>query len=126
MFIAAKTEETVAPSVKNFIYCADSAYTEADILMAEKYILKTLEWNLSYPSPLNFLRRVSKADYYNPQTRTLGKYLLEIGCLEWRLLAAPPSLLAAAAIWLARLILDQPDWVCSKPVDAKLHADYSI
>jgi G2/mitotic-specific cyclin 1/2 len=111
MFIASKVEETVAPSVKNFIYCADSAYTEADILQAEKYILKTIEWNLSYPSPLNFLRRISKADQYNVQTRTVGKYLLEIGCLEWRLLAAPPSLLAAAAMWLARLVLDFTEWV---------------
>ncbi|KAI5121813.1 hypothetical protein M0805_009805 [Coniferiporia weirii] len=110
MFISAKVEETIAPSVTNFIYCADSSYTEQEILQAEKYILKTLDWNLSYPCPLNFLRRISKADDYNVQVRTIGKYLIEIGCLEWRLLAAPPSLLAAAAMWLARLILDSPDW----------------
>lgn len=111
MFVAAKVEETIAPSVTNFIYCADSSYTEQEILQAEKYILKTLDWNLSYPCPLNFLRRISKADDYNVQVRTIGKYLLEIGCLEWRLLAAPPSLMAAASMWLARLILDLPDWV---------------
>lgn len=113
MFIGAKLEETIAPSVTNFIYCADSSYSEAEILQAEKYILKTIDWNLSYPCPLNFLRRISKADEYNVQTRTIGKYLIEVGCLEWRLLAAPPSLLAAASMWLARLILDCPDWVRS-------------
>lgn len=111
MFIAAKVEETVAPSVSNFVYCADSSYTEQEILQAEKYILKTLDWNLSYPCPLHFLRRISKADDYNVQVRTVGKYLVEIGCLEWRLLAAPPSLMAAASMWLARLILDQTEWV---------------
>lgn len=113
MFIAAKVEETVAPSVSNFVYCADSSYTEQEILQAEKYILKTLDWNLSYPCPLHFLRRISKADDYNVQVRTVGKYLVEIGCLEWRLLAAPPSLMAAASMWLARLILDQTEWVSS-------------
>ncbi|KAI0747008.1 cyclin-like protein [Daedaleopsis nitida] len=110
MFIAAKVEEIVAPSASNFLYCADSSYTESEILQAERYVLKTIDWNLSYPNPIHFLRRISKADDYNVQVRTIGKYLLEIQCLEWRLIAAPPSLLAAASIWLARLILGFPDW----------------
>jgi hypothetical protein len=111
MFIAAKVEEIVAPSAANFLYCADSSYTEVEILQAEKYILKTLDWNLSYPNPMHFLRRVSKADEYNVQVRTIGKYLMEVSCLEWRLIAAPPSLLAAASIWLARIILGREEWV---------------
>ncbi|KAA1476587.1 A/B/D/E cyclin [Dentipellis sp. KUC8613] len=110
MFLAAKVEEIVAPSASNFLYCADSSYTEAEILQAEKYILKTLDWNMSYPNPIHFLRRVSKADEYNVQVRTVGKYLMEIECVEWRLIAAPPSLLAAASIWLARLVLGREDW----------------
>lgn len=111
MFIAAKVEEVVAPSASNFLYCAHSSYTEHEILQAERYVLKTIDWNLGYPNPIHFLRRVSKADEYNVQVRTIAKYLLEIQCLEWRLIAAPPSLLAAAALWLARIILGFPDWV---------------
>ncbi|EGO18777.1 hypothetical protein SERLADRAFT_374878 [Serpula lacrymans var. lacrymans S7.9] len=84
---------------------------ETEILQAECYVLKTLNWNLSYPSPMHFLRRISKADEYDVKARTIVKYFLEIQCLEWRLLAAPPSLIAAAAIWLARLILGQDKWV---------------
>ncbi|KAH9835265.1 cyclin-like protein [Rhodofomes roseus] len=110
MFIAAKVEEIVAPSATNFLYCAHSSYNEAEILQAERYVLKTIDWNLGYPNPIHFLRRVSKADEYNIQVRTIAKYLLEIQCLEWRLIAAPPSLLAAASIWLARLILGFDYW----------------
>jgi hypothetical protein len=44
MLITAKVEEIVAPSAINFLYCIDSSYTEAEILQAEKYILKTLEY----------------------------------------------------------------------------------
>ncbi|KAG9218128.1 hypothetical protein CCMSSC00406_0008067 [Pleurotus cornucopiae] len=110
MFIAAKFEEIVSPSVSHFLHCADSSYTEAEILQAERYILKTLDYNLSYPNPVHFLRRVSKADDYNVKVRTLGKYLLEIGIVEWRLVACPPSLMAAAAIWLARLALGLEQW----------------
>ena len=111
MFIAAKVEEIISPSARNFLYCADSSYSETEILQAERYVLKTLDWNLSYPNPIHFLRRISKADQYNVQTRTIAKYLMEIQCLEWRLISASPSLLAAASVWLARLILGREDWV---------------
>ena len=40
------------------------------------------------------------------------KYLVEIACLEWRLLSMTPSLLAAVLIWLTHLILDNETWVC--------------
>jgi G2/mitotic-specific cyclin 2 len=117
MFISAKVEEIVSPSASNFLYCADSSYSEAEILQAERYVLKTLDWNLSYPNPIHFLRRISKADQYNVQTRTIAKYLMEIQCLEWRLLSAPPSILAAASVWLARLILGREDWVSKISID---------
>ncbi|OBZ77405.1 G2/mitotic-specific cyclin cdc13 [Grifola frondosa] len=110
LFIAAKVEEIVAPSASNFIYCAEASYDENDILQAERYVLKTIGWNVNYPNPMHFLRRISKADDYNVQVRTVAKFLLELQCVEWRLVAAPPSLLAAAAVWLARIILGFPDW----------------
>lgn len=117
MFIAAKFEEVVAPSVTHFLKCADSSYTENEILQAERYVLKTLDWNLStYSNPVGWLRRVSKADDYDVKVRTVGKYLLEIGVVEWRLIGAPPSLMAATSIWLGRLALGREDWVRS-PVD---------
>jgi hypothetical protein len=56
MFLAAKVEENVALSAVNFLYCADSSPTEGKIFQAEKYILKTLEWNMGYPTPIHFLR----------------------------------------------------------------------
>jgi len=118
LFIASKVEEIVAPSVSHFLHCADSSYTESEILLAERYVLKTIDWNLSYPNPMHFLRRISKADDYDVKSRTMGKYLLEVGTLEWRLLATPPSLVAAAATWLGRLILGNDKWTPN-------HAHYS-
>ncbi|KAH7907568.1 cyclin-like protein [Hygrophoropsis aurantiaca] len=113
LFISSKVEEIVAPSVSHFLHCADSSYSEQEILMAERYVLKTIDWNLGYPNPMHFLRRISKADEYDVKARTIGKYLLEVGTLEWRLLATPPSLVAAASIWLARLILGNDKWTAN-------------
>ena len=111
MFIAAKFEEVVAPSIQNFIYVVDGGYSEDDILKAERYILKVLDFDLSYPNPMNFLRRNSKADDYDIQSRTVAKYLLEISLVDHTLLRFPPSQVAAAATFLARVMLGRGRWV---------------
>lgn len=111
LFVASKYEEIMAPSVAHFLQVSDSEYTEQEILGAEKYMLRTLNWDLSYPNPMSWLRRASKADAYDVQTRTLAKFLVEISIVEYRLLRFAPSMLAAAALWLARLILDREEWV---------------
>jgi hypothetical protein len=112
MFIASKYEEVLSPHVQNFRHVADDGFTEEEILSAERFVLAALNYDLSYPNPMNFLRRISKADNYDIQTRTLGKYLLEIGCLDHRFIAYPPSHIAAAAMYLSRLVLDRGEWVC--------------
>lgn len=110
MFIASKYEEVLSPHVQNFRHVADDGFTEEEILSAERFVLSALDYDLSYPNPMNFLRRISKADNYDIQTRTLGKYLLEIGCLDHRFIAHPPSQVAGAAMYLARLVLDRGPW----------------
>lgn len=111
MFIASKYEEVLSPHVGNFKHVADNGFSESEILAAERFILQTLEYDLSYPNPMNFLRRISKADNYDIQTRTVAKYLLEISVVDRRFMSYRPSHVAAAAMYLARLILDRGDWV---------------
>ncbi|KAK3383887.1 cyclin-like protein [Lasiosphaeria ovina] len=110
MFIASKYEEVLSPHIANFSHVADDGFTESEILSAERFILSTLNYDLSYPNPMNFLRRISKADNYDIQSRTIGKYFTEISLLDHRFIAYRPSHIAAAAMYLARLILDRGDW----------------
>lgn len=111
LFIAAKYEEVFSPSVKNYAYFTDESYTEDQILQAEKYILTILNFDLNYPNPMNFLRRISKADDYDVQLRTLGKYLLEISIIDYKFIGMLPSLCSASAMYIARLILGKdPVW----------------
>lgn len=113
MFIASKYEEVLAPHISHFRDLADDSITEQEILTAERHMLATLKYDLSYPNPMNFLRRISKADSYDISTRTFGKYLLEMTILDYRFMDCPPSLAAAAAMYLSRLILQKSDWVSS-------------
>ena len=111
MFIASKYEEVLSPHVLNFRNVADDGFSEQEILSAERFILAALDYDLSYPNPMNFLRRISKADSYDVETRTLGKYLLEISCLDHRFINHQPSQIAAAAMYLARVALGKGKWV---------------
>jgi G2/mitotic-specific cyclin 1/2 len=110
LFIAAKYEEVWSPSVKNYSYVTDGGSTEEEILQAERFILTALNFNLSYPNPMNFLRRISKADNYDIETRTMAKYLLEITVIDYKFLGVKPSLCAAAAMYVSRRLLGRPEW----------------
>lgn len=112
MFIASKYEEVLSPHVANFSHVADETFSDKEILDAERHVLATLQYNMSFPNPMNFLRRISKADNYDIQTRTLGKYLMEISLLDHRFMGYPQSHISAAAMYLARLILERGPWVC--------------
>lgn len=111
LFISAKYEEVICPSITHFLHMADGGFEVDDMIKAERYMLSTLDFDMSYPNPLHFLRRISKADGYDIQTRTLAKFLIEVMCVHEELLKYKSSLLAAAGTWLARLCLDRGSWV---------------
>ena len=113
MFIASKYEEVLSPHIGNFVHVADDGFTVDEVLSAERYTLQTLKYDLSYPNPMNFLRRISKADNYDIQTRTIGKYLMEISLVDHRFMRYPQSHVAATAMYVARLILESGPWVSS-------------
>lgn len=106
MFIAAKYEEILAPSVDEFVFMTENGYTRDEILKGERIILTTLDFNISgYCSPYSWCRRISKADDYDIQTRTLAKFFMELTLFDHRFLRAKPSLIAAIAMYLSRKML---------------------
>lgn len=110
LFIASKYEEVYSPSCKNFANVTDGACCEDDIIDGEIYVLQTLNFKLDYPNPMNFLRRISKADEYHMDCRTVAKYLLEITLVDFRFIGIPPSKCAAAAFFLAKKMMGRPYW----------------
>jgi hypothetical protein len=115
LFVAAKYEEINCPSVQEIVYMVDNAYTVDEILKAERFMLSMLQFELGWPGPMSFLRRISKADEYDLDTRTMAKYFLEVMIMDERFVACPPSFAAAGAHCLSRLVLDRGDWVRSPP-----------
>lgn len=111
LFVAAKYEEINCPSVKEIAFMVNDGFTIEEILKAERFMLSMLQFELGWPGPMSFLRRISKADDYDLETRTLAKYFLEVTIIDERFVGSPPSFLAAGSHCLARLMLRKGDWV---------------
>ncbi|KAK5993250.1 G2/mitotic-specific cyclin-4 [Cladobotryum mycophilum] len=118
ILVASKYEEINCPSLDEIVYMVDGGYTTEEVLKAERFMLSMLSFELGWPGPMSFLRRVSKADDYDLETRTLAKYFMELTIMDERFVASPPSFVAAGAHCLARLILNKGDW-------SKHHVFYS-
>lgn len=116
IFVAAKYEEINCPSVQEIVFMVDGGYTVDEILKAERFMLSMLQFELGWPGPMSFLRRISKADDYDLESRTLAKYFLEVTIMDERFIGCTPSYLSAGAHCLARLMLKKGDWVSSDPV----------
>jgi hypothetical protein len=111
MLIASKYEEIYAPECNDFVYISDGAYTKQQILKMEQTLLNTLNFNITHPSSLHFLRRYSKAAGSDYTLHTLCKYLIEMMLIDVRLLKFPPSLIAAGSVYLARAMTQKsPLW----------------
>ncbi|RMY88310.1 hypothetical protein D0862_10469 [Hortaea werneckii] len=110
IFVAAKYEEVQCPTIGEIIYMVDGGYSADELFKAERFMLSMLQFELGWPGPMSFLRRISKADDYDLETRTLAKYFLEVTLMDERFVGCVPSFLAAGAHCMARLMLRKGDW----------------
>ncbi|KAK3697868.1 B-type cyclin [Vermiconidia calcicola] len=118
IFVAAKYEEVQCPTISEIIYMVDGGYSADELLKAERFMLSMLQFELGWPGPMSFLRRISKADDYDLETRTLAKYFLEVTIMDERFVGCTPSFLAAGAHCMARLMIHMDEW-------GKAHVFYS-
>ncbi len=101
MLIASKYEEIYAPEVQDFVYITDRAYTKQEILECEYNMLKTLNFEITHCSSWKFLQRYQKVSASDDFILSMARYLLELSLVEYRMLKHSPSMLAAAALYLA-------------------------
>jgi hypothetical protein len=111
LFIATKFEEMSCPTMQDFLFMTDNAVKEDELIKAERFILQVLDFQLCYPNPMNFLRRLCtdelKCDVH---TRTLAKYFMEISCIDHQFIGIRPSKIAAASLWLSKKMLAKGKW----------------
>merc|ERR1712190_247535 len=104
-FIASKYEEIWAPSVKDYIYCTDKAYTLDEILHLEKIILQALKFRLTVPTSYFFLQRFLEITRADKDVSMLSQYLIELSLVEYRMLEFSYSQIAASSVYIANQFL---------------------
>lgn len=110
MLIACKYEEIYAPEIKDFVYVTDKAYTKEEILHMEGNILSALEFNLTFNSSLNFFERYANVANLEDKMQFLGKYLIELCLIEYKMIKYSPSLIASSALYLINKMQKLDGW----------------
>ncbi|KAG8078226.1 hypothetical protein GUJ93_ZPchr0007g3993 [Zizania palustris] len=110
MLIACKYEEIWAPEVNDFILISDSAYTREQILSMEKGILNRLQWNLTVPTLyvfiVRYLKAAASADIKSDkEMEHMAFFFAELALMQYGLVTSLPSMVAASAVYAARLTL---------------------
>jgi hypothetical protein len=114
LFIATKYEDDDKDytSVReNLLDMAGHAFSDEELLKTEVRMLESLHYDLGWPGPLSFVRRISRADNYDATIRTLCKYFLDVAVLDKRFVDCIPSFLSAGAYRLSQLMLNTSGWV---------------
>ncbi|XWS62972.1 hypothetical protein CRYUN_Cryun06bG0056500 [Craigia yunnanensis] len=110
MLIASKYEEITPPHIDDFCYITDNSYTKEEVVEMEKDILKLLDFEVGTPTTRIFLRILMRATrekckYQELQLEFLSCYLAELSLLDYGCVQFLPSIVASAAIFLSRFII---------------------
>jgi hypothetical protein len=77
---------------------------------------RSLDYRLGWPTPTDFVSRIGRADKCD-DTKMLGdhavllaNYILELAAIDHRLARSVPSLLAAGAYYIARIMIVIKYW----------------
>ncbi|XP_002137015.2 G2/mitotic-specific cyclin-B-like [Drosophila pseudoobscura] len=106
LFIAAKYEEMVRQKIKHFVFITEGTYSASEIRAMELQILRAIDFNLSRPLPIHFLRRYTKAAGAHHEHHIMSKYFVELASVDYDLASRKPSEVAAAALFLSLHLLN--------------------
>ena len=119
IFIAAKYEEIYPPNARDFIRTTDEAYSKQNLIKMEIDMLKVIEFQVTFPTAWRFMERYPEV--LNNGSALLAEYLLELGQVEYALLKFKPSIQAAAASYLANIIINKNyNWKIENPSEKEM------
>jgi cyclin B len=100
LMIACKQEEILVPCISDLVFVTDNAYTKTEILEMEKLILKSLDFNIVSPSSLRFFEIISNCLKLSDQMIALGKYILVLMNLNYKMVRYIPSVKACTTAYI--------------------------
>ncbi|RHY61393.1 hypothetical protein DYB34_009013, partial [Aphanomyces astaci] len=124
LFIASKYEEIYPPEAADFVKITDNAYTLSEMFQMEDELLSSIGYRVTVPTAFQFMNRFLKASKtVNTKTHLLANYLIDRCLQEYKMLRYPPSMIAAAGVYHARMQMNVvPTWSAC----VEYHSTYSV
>lgn len=111
LLLASKFEEGCPPLIEDVLWTFGISHFFEVIVRAERQVLQTLQFELSWPGPISFLRRLQKIDEDDHVASLISEYLLELALIEPSCVGLLPSHVAAATYCCSKLLLQRFNWV---------------
>ena len=101
MFIASKYEDIYPPKLKDLVYVTDHAYVKDDVLIMENKMLKSLNFDITFPTQWSFLELYKKKLNLDNKTFFLAWFLMELGLINYKMIKYKMSQIASSAIFIS-------------------------
>ncbi|VVC39369.1 Cyclin, N-terminal,Cyclin-like,Cyclin, C-terminal domain [Cinara cedri] len=109
LLLGCKYEEIYVPEINDFVYLSDNAFTKDEVKSSLVDVFRTIDYSLSRPFSLTFLRRFSKVAGARSSQHSLAKYFLELSLVDYNMVHINPSKIAASGLLLAIVITNDPE-----------------
>ena len=116
LWIAAKFEDAKerVPTVQDLREICRDAYDEPAFIQMEGHVLATIAWKVGHPTAEAWLRLACTGFCFeDAQTQHVARFLMEITLFYRDFVSCPPSVIASAALLLARYVLRKQRRVCT-------------
>jgi len=101
MFIASKYEEIYPPELKDFVYITDKAYVKSDVLEMEYKMLKSLNFDITFPTQWSFFEIFTEKLKLEQKVYYLAWFLMELSLINYKMLKFKYSQIAASSILIS-------------------------
>lgn len=101
LMIAAKYEEIYPPKVKDFVYICANAYTRRDVLDMESEILRMMNFDLVFPTSIQFFGFLQKIYNFDKMIKHFVHYILYGSLIFNSFIQSNPRLLAYSSVIMA-------------------------
>lgn len=115
LWIASKFEDPKerVPTVRDLCEICRDEYDESAFVQMEGHVLATIAWRVGHPTAEAWLRIACVGVCFeDSRTQHIARFLMEITLFHREFLSFPPSVIAQAALLLARYTLNKPRRVC--------------
>eukprot|EP00871_Galdieria_phlegrea_P000252 jgi/Galph1/1227/GphlegSOOS_G5952.1 len=110
LFIASKYEEMYPPHLDEFVYITDNTYSKEEVLSMETFVMNILDFSFTVATSHQFVTLFESIVKYDNVEKYIAYFLCDLTLVDFSVAKYLPSVVATAAICLARQSCKQIVW----------------